>query len=225
MPCDHQLLASHVGALLDGTLPAVLRERCEAAIRDCAHCRATHDEAMAWTRMAADWRDEPVPAWHRTRHLVRPPVARTTNWLSWTALTTSLLVAVVAVGNAEISTSDGLVIRFGGSLPEAQLQQLVANGIAAHAANQAAIIDARLTDFAARQLDTNRLLFAEWADSNRLERRQELNLLLSGWQNQRLQDQQTYAARFNELASGQIENNQYLNTLMQTVARPGRSGL
>ncbi len=225
MSCDHQLLATHVGALLDGTLPDSLRVRCEQALHDCEHCRASHAQALAYAAMASDWQQEPVPKWNRARHLVKPRVQQTPPWLSWGALAASVLAVVLVSTQAEISTADGLVIRFGGELQETRVQQLIATALAANTASQAAVLDARLADFATRQLDASRLQFADWADSNRLERRQELNLLLSGWQNQRLQDQQVYAARFNELTNEQIESNQYLNTLMQTVVRPGRSGL
>lgn len=225
MPCDHQLIATHVAAMVDGTLPDPLRQRCEAAALECDHCRASVEQARAWARMAHDWQDEAVPQWHRNRHLVRHQQRPAPPWLGWGALAASLVSVFLFASQAEVSTANGLVISFGGNASEERVQELIAGKLAASTASQNALLDARLLEFSQRQLDANRLLYAEWQQDNRLERRQELGLLLSGWQNQRLQDQQIYAARFNELASEQIESNQTLNNLMQTVARPGRSGL
>jgi hypothetical protein len=225
MLCDHQLIVTHVSELLDGTLPEVLRLRCETAQRECAECRAVVEQAQQWASLAHHWQDEAVPRWHRNRHLVREQPRPTPAWLSWGALAVSLIAAFLVATRAELSTTNGLVISFGGSLGEQRVQQLVANELAASAVTQAALLDARLLEFSEQQLVANRLLYAEWQQENRLERRQDLGLLLSGWQNQRQQDQQTYAARFSELSNDQIESNQTLSNLVQAVARPGRSGL
>lgn len=226
MSCDHQLMATHVTALLDGTLPPVLRERCETALQQCVHCREVFAQAQQYRDMAAQWQAEEVPYWNRARHLVQPRSRNSGNrWLSWTALATSITAVFLVIGKTEISTQNGLVISFGGGLGEARVQQLVATELAASTAAQTALLDTRLDEFAEQQLTASRLLYAQWQDSNRAERRQELGLLLTNWQNQRYQDQQAVASQLNELTADQIENNQYLNALMRTVAQPGRNGL
>lgn len=226
MSCDHQLMATHVTALLEGSLPLVLRERCEAALQQCAHCRDVFTQAQQYRDLAAQWRDEEVPRWNRARHLVQPQRRQANaQWLHWTALAASLTAAFLVVSKTEVSTENGLMISFGGGLGEARVQQLVAAELATSTAAQTALIDARLNEFTQQQAVANRLLYAEWEDNTRAERQQELGLLLTGWQNQRFQDQQAVASQLNELASDQIENNQYVNALMRTVAAPGRNGL
>ena len=226
MSCDHQLMATHVTALLEGSLPAVLRERCESALLGCAHCREVYAQAQQYRDLATQWQDEEVPRWNRARHLVQPQRRNFGNqWLQWTALAASVTAVFLVISKTEISTENGLMISFGGGLGEARVQQLVAAEIASSAAAQSRLIDTKLEEFSEQQLAANRLQYADWQDSNRAERQREMTLLMAGLQNQRYQDQQAVASQLTELASGQIENNQYLNVLMRTVAQPGRNGL
>ncbi|MES2605679.1 MAG: hypothetical protein V4603_12135 [Pseudomonadota bacterium] len=226
MSCDHQLMATHVIALLEGTLPPVLRERCEAVLQHCPHCRDVFAQAQQYRDMATQWQDEEVPRWNRARHLVQPQRRQgNTPWLSWTALAASLAAIFLVVSKTEVSTENGLMISFGGGLGEARVQQLVTAAVASSTAAQTTFIDTRLSEFTEQQTLANRLLYAEWENSTRNERQQELGLLLTGWQSQRFQDQQAVASRLNELTNDQLENNQYLNALMRTVAAPGRNGL
>ncbi len=224
MSCDHQLLTTHISALLDASLPPTLRARCEGAMQECTHCRDLYEQALQYHELAQQWQDEPVPAWTRTRHLVQAPRRSGSAWLSWGALGASALSLLLTVSHAQISTQGGFAIRFGGN-SEAQVQQIVANSLAISAANQAALLDARLDQFAADQQLASQRLYTSLQENNRLERRQELGLLLTSWQNQRYQDQQAITNRFSQLTNDQFENNRYLNTLMKTAALPGRNGL
>lgn len=225
MPCDHQLIEQHVVALLENTLPPALAARCESVLAECAHCRETHAQALALQQMARDWQEEPAPAWNRLRHLARPVQRAQPAWLAWTALAASLFTVMLVVSRAEVSLQDGLLIRFNtaATANEAPLQTLLDR----YQAEQQAALDERFDSFAAQQRDATELLLARWQEINRAERRQEMDYLLTGWQNQRFQDQQNVNTQLSQLANEQIENNQYLNALLQSVATPNavRRGL
>lgn len=182
-----------------------------------------HDEQQ-YQRMAGAWQDEDVPHWNRMRHLVQPQRPAVPAWLQWGTLAASALTLALTVSRVEVDVSNGLTLRFGGQ-DQNQLKQLVTTAVTEANFTQSAVLDARLQQFAADQQQANRALYVSWQDANRRERRQELGVLLSGWQDQRYQDQQAIAARFNELTNDQLANNQYVNNLMQTVARPGRRDL
>ena len=224
MPCDHQLLNSHLPALLDESLSQALRQRCETALLECEHCRGLYEQALHYSELAQKWQDEEVPAWNRARHLVQPQRKTVPAWLHWSALAASVMAMALTLSRAEIDTRDGFVLRFGGQ-NDADLRRLATVTLAEASATQSAVLDARLQQFALDQQQANRLLYTSWDEAGRRERQQEIGMLLSGWQNQRIHDQQTINTRFNELTNDQIENTQYLNTFMKTVAAPGRRAL
>jgi hypothetical protein len=225
MSCDHQLIATHVIDLLEDRLPPVLKARCEKAMAECEHCRGVYAQAQVYAQMAGEWEEQEVPEWNRARHVALPVRRYHNSWLSWGALAASIAAIMLVVLRVEVSTANGLMISFGGRQTDAIVQQQVAEALARYAAEQQTLLDTRFTEFTRQQATSTELLFSRWQDANRVERRQELNYLLTGWQNQRVQDQRAVSAQLSELANDQIENNQYLNVLMQTVAQPGRRGL
>lgn len=225
MSCDHLLIATHVIDMLDNTLPPALKERCEQTIQQCEHCRDVYTQAQRYAQMAADWKDQEVPEWNRARHAVLPVRRDQAPWLSWGALAASVAAVMLVVLRVEVSTANGLMISFGGKQTETIVQQQVAAALASYSAEQQTQLDARFAEFTQGQATSTELLFSRWQDTNRAERRQELNYLLTGWQNQRYQDQRVVSAQLTELASDQIANRQDLNAIMQTVASPGRRGL
>ena len=125
MSCDHELIAAHVCDYIDNTANPELRARCELALQNCAQCRATVQQALAFQNMANNWREQPVPDWQRARFAVPVPKPAA-NWLSWSALVTSCLALCLVVLQVDISTANGLTISFGHAQQEARFQQMLA---------------------------------------------------------------------------------------------------
>ena len=218
MSCDHQTLAEHVCDYIDGKVPPVVRTRCDEALQHCAHCREIHAQALEFHALAGSWRDQPVPDWSRARFAVAPARPAQASWLAWGALAASVMAIFLVLLRVEVSTTNGLLISFGGTQTEARVQELVAAELARHTAEQDVLLAVRLDDFTADQLTANQLLFARWQDTVRAERRQELGLLVAAWQSQRIEDRQEFNSQLTSLASDQIESNQYLNALLQNAA-------
>jgi hypothetical protein len=164
-----------------------------------------------------------VPEWNRARFVVPPARQAHAAWPVWGALAASLAAIVLVLARVEISTTDGLLISFGGSQTDARVQELVAAELARHDTELELLLDARLDDFAADQINANQLMLARYQEATRLERRQELGLLMTSWQSQRFEDQQEVNNQLTSLANDQIENNQYLNVLLQSAALPRRN--
>lgn len=217
MSCDHEVMAQHVCDYIEGKAPPVIRTRCGEALQQCAHCREIHAQALEFHALAGSWRDEPVPDWNRARFAVAPARASQRYWPAWGALAMSIVAIMLVLLRVEVSTTNGLLISFGGTQTESRVQELVAAELERHAAAQALLLDARLDDFTADQLTTNQLLFARWQETARAERRQELGLLVASWQSQRIEDRKELDGQITSLASDQIENNQYLNALLQNA--------
>jgi anti-sigma factor RsiW len=216
MSCDHQLINDHLVDYIEGRLDKPLRRACEQALVDCALCRDAHEQALSFTRLAAEWDDEAVPAWHRTRFAARP-VQRQPAWLGWGALGTSCLTLLLVVFQLEISVDDGLLISFGGSQREAQLQAQLEMRWEALQADQNARLETELAAFATAQNSSNRLLLAEWMEQSRNERRQDVEFIMTAWESQRYRDLQRTDEQLGYLARNQIESDQYLNELAQNL--------
>jgi hypothetical protein len=219
MSCDHQVLADNACDYIEGKVPPAVRTRCDEAVQSCAHCRDVHAQALEFYALAGKWQDQAVPDWNRARFVVPPARQPHGSWPAWAALAASLAAVVLVLLRVEISTGEGLLISFGGAQTEARVQELVAAELARHGTEQELLLDARLDDFAADQLNANQLLLARWQEVARAERRQELGLLMSSWQSQRFEDQQEFNNQLTSLANDQIENNQYLNVLLQSAAQ------
>lgn len=225
MSCDHQVLADHVCEYIEGKLAPVLRARCDEAVHQCTHCRDIHAQALEFYQLAGQWQEQAVPNWNRARFAIPPARPTHGSWLGWTSLAASLAAVFLAFMRVEVSTANGLWISFGGAQTEARVQQLVAAELERNATTQNVLLDARLDEFSTDQLNANQLLLSRWQEATRTERRQELSLLMSSWQSQRFEDQQEFNDQLASLANGQIENNQYLNALLQNTALPRRNGL
>lgn len=225
MSCDHQTIADHVCDYIEGKLAPVLRARCDDAVQQCTHCRDIHAQALEFYQLAGQWQQQAVPDWNRARFAIPPARPVSGTWMNWSALAASLAAVFLVLLRVEVSTGNGLWISFGGSQTEARVQQLLSAELERYTTTQEVLLDARLADFAADQLSANQLLLARWQDATRAERRQELGLLMSSWQSQRFEDQQEFNNQIVELANGQIENNQYLNALMQNASLNRRNGL
>jgi hypothetical protein len=224
MPCDHKLFEEHLCDYIEGRTPPGVRVVCDEALRECAHCREVHARALELYEFGNRWQEQAVPEWNRARFAI-PPVRTPGTRLTWIALAASFSAVALVLLRVEVSTANGLWISFGGSQTDARVQELVAAELELHVAEQDLLLDARLEEFATDQLSASQLLLARWHDAARAERRQELGLLVSNWQTQRFDDRQEINAQLAELANGQIENNQYLNAMLQNSTLSRRNGL
>ncbi len=224
MSCDHQLLSDHVMDYLEGLLPLGMAARCEQAIRHCPRCREIHQQASAFHRLAGRWQDQPVPEWHRARFAAAPP-RQQNEWFNWGALGTSMATLLLVLLQVQVSIADGLHITFGGRGTELLVEQAVEERLAAQQQWQDMLLAIRLEEYAERQQTLTQLALAQWGESNRAERRQELNLLLSSWESQRYQDQEFFEDELNRLAASQVEYDIYLNALMRNISFPTGGGL
>lgn len=218
MSCDHQVLADHVCDYIEGKVPPVVRARCDEAVQQCGHCRDIHAQALEFYQLAGKWQQQSVPDWNRARFAVAPARQPHGSWPAWAALAASVTAVFLVLLRVEISTTNGLLISFGGAQTEARVQQMLAAELERYTTAQDLLVEARLEDFAADQLTANQLLLARWQEATRTERRQELGLLMATWQSQRFEDQQEFNSQLTALTNDQIESNQYLNALLQNAA-------
>lgn len=217
MLCDHQLVVQHINDYVDNKLSQDMRKQVHQAISNCDDCHSTYQQCLEIQQMAHAWQPEPTPEWHRTKFAVRPPVKQN-SWLNWGSMATSTLAILMVIFQLEInSTEAGINISFGGNQAESKIENMVATQLAAYKAEQDKIFQVKLDDALEKQDNKTKLRLATWLEKNRDERQQDIKFVMTGWQSQRYQDQLDADKRFAFFADNQIENNQAINQLIQTV--------
>ncbi len=130
------------------------------------------------------------------------------------------MAVCLVVFQFEVSVDDGLLIGFGGSQSDARIQELLAQQLDEFQTQQNLALQIQLDDYTEFQNLNNQLVLSDWLDRNREERQNDLNFLMSSWEAQRFQDRQRVNQQLDILASNQINSNEYLNELGQTVGFP-----
>ncbi len=217
MLCDHQLVIEHINDYVEDKLSPEIKRQMEVVLNSCSDCQATHKQCLELYQMSHAWQSQNVPEWHRTSFAVRPPI-KTSNWLNWGAMTTSSLAILMVIFQLEISTGDtGLMISFGGNQTEAKIAQMVETQLAEYKNQQEKIFQVKLNNALERQDDRTKLRLANWLEKNRDERQQDIKFVMTGWQSQRYEDQKNVDRQLSYIADNQIENNQVINQLIQSV--------
>ncbi|TQV89773.1 anti-sigma factor family protein [Aliikangiella coralliicola] len=216
MLCDHQLVSDHLLDYIDEKLSPAVRKQVEQALDNCETCQSCYQQAIALHQAAHQWKQEPVPEWHRTEYAVRPR-QRQPGWLNWAAMATSTLAILMVIFQVQFSVNDsGFNIAFGNQSNQ-QVNTLIEEKLNEYKKQQALLIEARFVAQSDKQATANQLLVANLLEKTREERRDDLNFLVTGIQSQRFEDQRKVEKRLASLTDNQIENNQYINQLIQSA--------
>jgi predicted DNA-binding ribbon-helix-helix protein len=219
MLCDHQFVSEHLIDYCEGKLSTAKRGLFEEALSQCEDCRETYRQAMTLPQLAQQWHEQKVPEWHRTEYAVRPKPS-SASWLNWTALTASAFAILMVVFQVNIqTTAEGIQIAFGSQTDE-QVETLIEQRLTEFKQQQSLLLEARFVAQTDKLTTANKLLMADLMEKTRDERREDLNFIITGIQTQRYEDQQKVEQRLSYLAENQIENNQYLNQLIQSATVP-----
>lgn len=223
MLCDHQLVIEHINDYVEDKLSPEIKRQMEVVFDSCPDCQATYKQCLELYQMSHAWQAQNVPEWHRTSFAVRPPV-KNTSWLNWGAMATSSLAILMVVFQLEISSGNsGLMISFGGNQSEAKAVKMVEAQLANYKTEQDKVFQVKLNDALERQNDRTKLRLANWLEKNRDERQQDIKFVMTGWQSQRYEDQKSVDQQLSYIADNQIENNQVINQLVQSVATNQKS--
>ncbi len=221
MLCDHQLVIDHINDFIEDKLSVELKQQVSSCIEQCEDCQATYRQCLQLYQMSHEWQQQEVPEWHRTRYAVRPPIKQN-SWLNWASMATSSLAILMVVFQLEINTGDqGLTISFGGNQAESKIENMVEQQLASYKKTQEKLFEVKLKTALEQQDNRTKLRLANWIEKNRDERQQDIKFVMTGWQSQRYEDLKNVDQRFAYLADNQIENNQAINQLIQSVGDDG----
>lgn len=213
--CNHQLVTDHLYDYIDDKLSPTLKKQVESAINQCDTCQQVFQQAISVQQASHQWQEQSVPEWHRTDFAVRPKPSAF-GWINLTALATSTLAILMVLFQVNISTNDsGLHIAFGNPTDK-HIDALVEQKITAYQKQQDTLLEARLLAQSEKIKTSSQLSIANSMQKMREERRDDLSFLITGIQTQRFEDQSKVDKQLAYLAENQIENNQYLNQLIQS---------
>ncbi len=137
-------------------------------------------------------------------------------------MATSSLAILMVVFQLEVNTGDqGLTISFGGNQATSKIENMVEQQLASYKKTQEKLFEVKLKTALEQQDNRTKLRLANWIEKNRDERQQDIKFVMTGWQSQRYEDLKNVDQRFAYLADNQIENNQAINQLIQSVGDDG----
>lgn len=224
MHCDHKIVSEHLLDYIDAgynqsKLSPAVQKQVEQALNQCDSCQSAYRQAINLHQAAHAWTEQPVPEWHRTEYAVRPR-QNSLSWLNWSAMATSTLAILMVIFQVQITTHDnGFNIAFGGAA-NTQVTALVEQKLAQYKKQQALMLDARFVAENDKYIMANKIMLVDIMQQTRNERHDDLSFLITGIQTQRFEDQNKVEKRLAYLADNQIENNQYINQLMQSNRNP-----
>ena len=216
MSCDHKLVEQYLFDYLDGTLAPTTARAMEQALDHCTSCKELYHSAVQTQQLERDWQQQTVPAWHRTRYAVAQPARMPMSWGNRLSFAMSCLAICLVIFQVEVTRSgEGFSINFGNHRQQTAIANAVTEQFNKLAAQQADYIDARFEAQNLQRISDNQEMINTLMASNRKERRQDLNMLMASWLQQRDLDQNSLNQRVDNLLDNQIENNRTINHLLK----------
>ena len=196
---EHQQLLPD---LVDGQLNTLQQQRLDQHLNQCEACSAHLADLWQLEAVASQWHEQEVPTWQRRKLFFEE-----SSWLpnlQWVSSFASVLVLVLVLTNANVSTTDGFTIQFG--QPNDLNQEKVAELLAALETKQDQRLDDTVATLAAQQVATNQLMLRTVMEMSREERKDELSTLLTVWD--RAQDQRSQQTKesISVLFASQLED-------------------
>jgi hypothetical protein len=191
----------------------------ERHLQQCEACRTDLATLDALAGSARDWRDAPVPAWHRTAFAVPERGAR--QWLPWLSLATSTLCLVLILTGVDVQgDANGFRVRFGpgrvGPAVALNAQELEQR-LDLFEQQQFLAIGNRLAAWDIERQQDNRKLMGAVLEYSRGQQRQDLARFLGYWKAVRDNDQAQQALVLGELLSSQQESERELRAIKASM--------
>jgi hypothetical protein len=206
--------------LVDGQLSALQKQRADQHLNQCDDCSETLSQLWQMQAAASRWEDQPVPHWNRRRTFF-PEVSWLPN-LQWVSSIASVIVLVLVVTQASVSTADGLSIQFGerSSVTEEALAQVLTELELRQTDN----FNQRVSNLSNQQLASNQLLLRTVMEMSREERKEELSTLLTAWDYAQVQRSQQTKESISLLLVSQLEDKRNINQINRLLRQASVEG-
>ncbi len=181
----------------------------------CEQCNESLRQLWEMQALSTRWNDESVPAWSR-----RNTFFESYNWwpgLQLVSTFASLLVVVLVMSQVQFSTKDGITLAFGSGsyLTQTELNQKVEE----MQARQANMLQSEVGLLNTQQVETNQLLLRTFLDLSREERREEINTVLTAWDQAQGQRTRQTNESLRVLLASQLEDRRNIEQLDRLLRR------
>ena len=198
--------------LADNTLAANDRKAVEAHLSGCDECQDAFNGIWNMQRAASQWQDQVPPRWNQRALFFGERDFSFLGGFQWATSLASVLVLVLVMTEARISTTDGLTISFGGQENIVTVEQL--NAAIGNLENRQ---DTSLVNFTDRQVATNQLLLRTLLETSREERRDDLETMLVALQDAQAQREMTTEESLRYLFASQRRDREEIEELSNAL--------
>lgn len=206
---------------VDNKLLVLEQQVVDQHLQQCDDCNAQLRSIWNLHSKASHWHDEPVPAWNK-KHFFFEPSA----WpmrMQWATSFASILVLILVLTEARISTVNGLTIDFASGNELYVSQSQLTEQLQRAKIQQQTLLDSSVQKLTGQQIETNQLLLRTVLNTSRQERRQDLGNMLVLWEE--VQDQRSLSTeeslRF--LISSQFQDRQEIEDLHNALQVKNRN--
>lgn len=209
---------------VENTLTPLQKQRVEIHLSHCEDCNSTLQDCWDMLALSTRWRDEKVPHWAK-----RKTFFLGYQWLPKLHLASTfatMLVLVLVLVNAQVSTSNGLQVSFGEKdfLTNADLEQKITSLQSQLNDQQSEQLQRNVANLSSRQVATNQLLLKTILERSREERREDIDTLLTNWYlSQNYQTEQTNES-LRTLLFNQVEDRRNINQINKLLNKASLEG-
>jgi len=211
---------------VDNSLNPLQKQCMDQHLSHCDDCTTSMQQLWEMQSIATQWQDESVPSWAR-----RKTFFESYQWfpkLQFASTFATMLVLVLVLADTQISTSNGLQIRFGEDtknyLTRSDLEQkisLLQNQLNTQQSEQ---LQRNVSNLTSRQAATNQLLLRTILDLSREERREDMDTLVTNlYQSQNQQTEHTNE-NLRALLVNQLEDRRNINQINKLLHQASLEG-
>ena len=206
--------------LVDDQLSTLQKQRLDQHLSHCDDCAELLQQLWKIQAVAIRWDEQPVPHWNR-RNTFFPKASWLPN-LQWVSSFASVLVLVLVITQTNISTADGLSIRFGAE--SGISEETFAKVLTELELRQAEELEQRVSTLSSQQVAATQLLLRTVMEMSREERKDELSTLLTVWDY--AQDQRAHQTEesISLLLASQVEDKRNINQINRLLRQASVEG-
>ena len=210
--------------LVDGQLNHLQRQSVDKHLDHCEACSEALQQLWQLQATETRWNDQPTPYWNR-RQTFFPGTSWLSAWLpnlQWVSSFASVLVLVLVLTQAKVSTADGLSIQFGNpsGINEATLAQVMTE----LEAKQRLELEQTVANLSTQQVASNQLLLRTVMEMNREERKEDMGSLLTAWDYAQTQRNQQTKESISVLLASQVEDRRNFNQINRLLKQASLEG-
>ena len=196
---------------VNSVLPPLEQQLVDQHLQHCDECNADLADIWNLQSKATSWRDERVPRWNRREFFFEP-----SPWpmrMQWAASFASVLVLILVLMEARISTVGGLTVDFAASDSRYVSQPELMQQLASAQNLQRSELDSSVQKLTSQQITTNQLLLRTLLDASRQERRKDLGNMLVLWEQAQDQRSMSTEESLRYLIASQIQDRREIEDL------------